>query len=354
MNQTVTVCIPTFNEAENLRVLLPQLTPYYNVLVVDDSSDNTAQVAESLGATVLKGQHKGLGQAIVDGLKAAQTDIVVVCDGDGSHRPKDVRQLIIPLLPDVPVKMYPFVMTIGSRYVKGGNIPGWTFSRRLISRSASLLGWPITGLQDNTSGFFAIRKSAMNGAVLNPSSWKIMLEVLVKSRFKKSEVVEVPITFEDRQHGQSKYSSKQIWAYLKHLFLLAMFRFRVLNFMLVGGIGYLINMGLYWPLTKVFKTEVSFLGSHFYLPPFVLSSFVAICANYYLNKRWTFGDRKAKSLSFVRYLNMAGATLVLDMFVLFLLVDFVHLNEMLAAALAIALVFVVRYVIADKLIWAKK
>lgn len=347
-NQSVTVVIPTFNERDNMRLLLPQLVPLYNVLIVDDSSDDTAQVAESLGAAVLKGQHKGLGQAIVDGIHAAQTDVVLVMDGDGSHRPQDAM-----FLAQVAIGGS-YKMLIGSRYVKGGQIPGWTFSRRLISRSASLLGWPITGLQDNTSGFFAVRKSAMNGAVLKPDSWKIMLEVLVKSRFKKSEVVEVPITFVDRMHGQSKYSSKQIWAYLKHLTHLAMFKFRVLNFMVVGGIGYLINMGLYWPLTKVFKTEVTFLGSHFYLPPFVLSSFVAICANYYLNKRWTFGDRKAKPLSFTRYLSMAGVTLILDMFALWILVDFVHLNEMLAAALAIALVFVVRYVVADKWIWAQK
>lgn len=131
-------------------------------------------------------------------------------------------------------------------------------------------------------------------------------------------------------------------------------RFRILNFMLVGGIGYVINMGLYYPLTLVFRTEVTFLGSHFYLPPFVISSVVAIISNYEMNKRWTFGDRKAKSLSFARYFGMAAVTMLLDLLILWGLVDGLHWAPMLGAAVAIAVVFVVRYVVADKWIFRER
>src|SRR5208283_2283363 len=63
-------------------------------------------------------------------------------------------------------------------------------------------------------------------------------------------------------------------------------KYQVLNFMLVGGIGYIINMGLYYPLTILFRSETTILGQHFYLPPFFISSFVAISCNYAMNKRW--------------------------------------------------------------------
>ena len=65
-------------------------------------------------------------------------------------------------------------------------------------------------------------------------------------------------------------------------------KYQILNFMIVGGIGYAINMLTYWPLTLAFKNEVNFLGQHFYLPPFVISSLLAITSNYILNKVWTF------------------------------------------------------------------
>jgi putative flippase GtrA len=141
---------------------------------------------------------------------------------------------------------------------------------------------------------------------------------------------------------------------VKSLILAIFNKYRILNFMVVGGIGYAVNMGLYYPLTLVFKNEVTFLGQHFYLPPFVISSLVAIVCNYYMNKIWTFADRIAKSMSLLRYLSMAIATLFLDMLVLFALVEYGKLAPILGAALAILIVFIVRYIIASNWIWHRK
>ncbi len=242
-------------------------------------------------------------------------------------------------------------ISIGSRYVKGGSIVGWTAKRKVISRVASLIALPISGIHDNTSGFFCFHTSILDGVDLKPDSWKIMLEILVKTRAK---AIEVPIEFRDRQAGKSKFTRKEVFAYLKHLFKLALIRYKMLNFMIVGGIGYFINMAIYYPLTLLFQSEVTFLGQHFYLPPFVISSFVAITSNYTMNKHWTFGDRKASSLSYLRYLGMALLTLLLDMFLLFLLVDYGRLVPVLAAALAIAIAFVIRFIVADKWIFSAK
>jgi dolichol-phosphate mannosyltransferase len=347
IDSKISIVIPTKNEAESINSLLLRIMGYgYEVIIVDDSDDATATIAKNLGAKVIKGQGKGLGQAIIDGIKASSGDIIVVMDADLSHSPDAIPDLIKPILEQK------YDMTIGSRYIKGGRTIGWGIKRKIISRMASFLAYPVAHVLDGTSGFFAVRKSVLDGIVLRPDSWKIMLEIKVKANL--TRVIELPIRFEDRKAGESKLTLRQWVAYLKHLLLLAMYHYRILNFMLVGGLGYIINMGIYYPLTLVFKNEVSFLGQHFYLPPFVISSLVAISCNYYLNKVWTFRGRQARILSFFRYLGMAVTTLLFDMLVLFALVDYGGIKPIPAAAIAILVGFAIRYLIANKWIWGKR
>ncbi len=130
-------------------------------------------------------------------------------------------------------------------------------------------------------------------------------------------------------------------------------KYQILNFMLVGGIGYVVNMLTYWPLTLVFKNQVTFLGQQFYLPPFVISSLLAIFSNYELNRLWTFKGWQERKLGGARYLIMALGTLLIDMAFLFILVQYGGLPPIPAAAIAILIVFVVRYAIARTWVWAK-
>ena len=130
-------------------------------------------------------------------------------------------------------------------------------------------------------------------------------------------------------------------------------RYQILNFMLVGAIGFCINLGLYYPLTLVFKSNVEFLGQHFYLPPFVISSLAGICSNYQLNKAWTFRRMKAKSFALTRYLSMAVGTLMVDLVYLWLLVDYGGLPPIAGAAVALNVAFVMRYLIARTWVWGK-
>lgn len=132
------------------------------------------------------------------------------------------------------------------------------------------------------------------------------------------------------------------------------YKYQILNFMVVGGIGYVINMLIYWPLTLVFKNEVSFLGQQFYLPPFVISSLVAIMSNYELNRIWTFKGWAENQLGMARYMTMALSTLMIDMAFLYLLVKYGGLGAVPAAALAILIVFIIRFAIARSWVWSKK
>ncbi len=346
----VSVILPTKNEEKNIAQLLKGISISmegipYEVLVVDDSDNNlTMMLAIMNGARFVFGQHKGLGQAIIDGIKEAKGRTIVVLDADWSHDPAKIPEL-------VKACNNGYDMAIGSRYCKSGSIVGWTVKRKIISKVASLIALPITRIKDNTSGFFAFNASILDGAVLNADSWKIMLEVLVKTGAK---AVEIPIEFKDRQAGKSKFKNKEIYAYLKHLFKLALYRYRILSFMLVGGIGYFVNMVVYYPLTLWFKEKVLFLGQEFYLPPFLISSFIAITSNFYLNRLSTFKDYKEKDFGYVKYLTTCSASLPIEMVLIFLFVRFLGVFPVLAVALAILIVFIARYAVVSRIVWHRK
>ena len=161
MADVVSIIIPTRNEERCIARLIDdiwqaRLPLRCELVVVDDSTDNTTKVAEGKGARVVRGQGKGLGQAIIDGIEASMGDVIVVMDADGQHPPSSIPDLLKPILQEG------MDMTIGSRYVKGGGSPEWKFSRRVISKVACLIAEPMLGIKDATSGFFAFRKSILN------------------------------------------------------------------------------------------------------------------------------------------------------------------------------------------------
>lgn len=161
-NTTVSVVLPTRNEEASIGDIIERIWDAgipcaYEIVVVDDSNDRTAEIAKKHYANVFDGQRKGLGQAIVDGIEASNGAIVLVMDSDGQHRPEDIVKLLEPIL------YQGCDMTIGSRYVKGGEYVGWSRIRRFGSRVACLLALPVTGVKDATSGFFAFRKSILEG-----------------------------------------------------------------------------------------------------------------------------------------------------------------------------------------------
>lgn len=169
----------------------------------------------------------------------------------------------------------------------------------------------------------------------------------------------VDMQYEERTADVAKVESNGLTRRVKRLVTYHLAKYRILNFMVVGGIGFVVNMIALWLLTPTFKSmlrdvfnsETNFLGQHFYLPSFLVSSLIAIVCNYVLNKVWTFRDLSAHSQSFLRYLSMALLTLVPDMVLLYVFVAYGGLPYMLGAALAIMIVFVIRYTIARRWIW---
>ena len=223
----VSLVIPTYNEREVVGTLLERvfaalkdLSVQFEVLVMDDRSpDGTAAEARAacrrLGAeqhvrVVERGGKKGLAEAALEGFSLARGEILIVMDADLSHPPEVLKELLEPAVSGRAD------LVVASRYIPGGGTKNWPLLRRIVSRVAGLLARPLAKVKDATSGFFAVRRSAIEGVPLRPVGYKIGLEVFVKSR--ASSVVEVPYVFRDRAAGKSKLGARVTFLYLLQFF----------------------------------------------------------------------------------------------------------------------------------------
>jgi dolichol-phosphate mannosyltransferase len=186
----------------------------WELIIVDDGSpDGTADLAESYSdvhpvVVVRRPGKAGLASAVLAGFAKARGEILVVMDADLSHPPEAVPRLVAAIEDGAD-------LAVGSRYVAGGGTEDWPLKRRVVSRAACLIGNILVPIRDCTSGFFAIRKSALDGVKLNPIGFKIGFEVMARGRYKKA--VEIPYVFRDRELGKSKFGRREIGQYLVQL-----------------------------------------------------------------------------------------------------------------------------------------
>ena len=211
------VVLPTYNEAQTIETVLRRTraaVPDASILVVDDGSpDGTADLAEKVGAelgqvdVMRRTAPKGLGDAYRAGFNwGLERGAEVLCemDSDLSHDPA--------ALPSLLAAVEHADLVIGSRYVPGGSIPQWGLHRRLLSRggniySAIMLGTPV---KDMTAGFRAYRSSllrAMDLDAVQADGYGFQIEMTYRAAQLGARIVEVPISFVERELGQSKMSS---------------------------------------------------------------------------------------------------------------------------------------------------
>jgi len=280
-----TVVIPTLNEEKNLWKLLPEVVNEHCTVIVCDngSTDGTAKIATSLGAVVSHGQGTVV-DAILRGLSLANYGPVVVMDADMSHPPRLVPELVMGLFGGR-------LLAIGSRKASCDSL-----SNQLISGVGNFLTWGLAPrVKDRMSGFFCVRKTSLDGIGTNGSfntkTTKPMLEILVKSgAYDRGEYVEVPYEFIPRSVGKSKLGrGSSLFTTLSHVSGLYVYKYqKMLKFLLVGGLGIGINLGL-----LAFFTEVTGL---WYMLSAVLGILVATLWNFAMNNLWTFGDRNLKEV----------------------------------------------------------
>ena len=208
------VCLPTYNERENLAAMLDALEPLgVRVLVIDDNSpDGTGELADALAAerewvSVLHRERKeGLGRAYVAGFRealAGDAELVLEMDCDFSHDPRDVPRLIAAVEGGAD-------LALGSRYVAGGSTENWGLLRRLLSRGASVYTRTLLmPVHDATGGFKCFRREVLEAIELDEidaAGYVFQIETTFRARRKGFRVVEIPIRFVDRRAGESKMS----------------------------------------------------------------------------------------------------------------------------------------------------
>ncbi len=213
-----TICLPTYNERENLARMIGALQAVLRdgdrVLVIDDDSpDGTGRIADELAAEhpfvdVLHREHKeGLGRAYIAGFHralAGGAELVLEMDCDFSHDPADVPRLIAAAEDGAD-------LVLGSRYVPGGRTRNWGLVRRLISRGGSLYTalFLRMGVKDPTGGFKCFRRAVLEGielGAITPRGYAFQIETTYRVKQAGFTVVEIPITFADREAGTSKMS----------------------------------------------------------------------------------------------------------------------------------------------------
>ena len=215
--QDAIVIIPTYNEIENIEVVLTAIFSQYSqvhVLVVDDNSpDLTAQKVETLQKTYAnrlfllnRSGKQGLGTAYIEGFKwclTRQYQFIFEMDADFSHNPNDLQRLY------EACKYQNADMAVGSRYIKGVNVVNWPLTRVLLSYGASLYVRIITGMKilDPTAGFVCYKRQVLEAIDLEAIKfigYAFQIEMKYTAYKKNFNIKEIPIIFTDRLHGVSK------------------------------------------------------------------------------------------------------------------------------------------------------
>jgi dolichol-phosphate mannosyltransferase len=212
----IVVLIPTYNERKNLPLIVSRVraaVPEADVVVLDDNSpDGTGAVADELAADdghvrVLHRKSKeGLGAAYLAGFAWALDrgyDVLVEMDADGSHQPEQLRRLLVALA-DADV-------VLGSRWVPGGSVVNWPMHRKALSLGGNVYARVLLGMSigDATGGFRAYRASALRSMDLHDvasQGYCFQVDLVWRAIRRGLSVVEVPITFVEREIGDSKMS----------------------------------------------------------------------------------------------------------------------------------------------------
>jgi dolichol-phosphate mannosyltransferase len=357
----LTIVVPTFNERENiprlidtLRAALPNIA--WELIIVDDNSpDGTAEVAKRIAAAdsrvrcIRRVGRRGLAGACLEGILASQAPYVAVMDGDLQHD----ERLLLPMLQ--LLRRDTANVVIATRYADGGSAAALSSQRARGSRLATQLAHHLLKLElsDPMSGFFMLGRELVEKIAprLSTQGFKILLDIVVTAG-DGLRIVELPYTFRQRQHGESKLDAGVALEYLGLLLAKATddrVSLRFTLFCLVGAIG----IGVHFVALTV---AYHLLGIEFVWAQ-TLAMMVAIVSNFAINNALTYRDRRLRGLTFfgglARFYLVSMAGLVSNIGVSDWL--FVSAQKWWVAGLAGAVVGVVwNYVVASQFVWRSR
>ena len=355
----VSVIIPTYNESENIIQVLKSIGEHLpkdvevEAIVVDDNSpDGTGKVVEDYitdtrneagySINIIHRETKsGLSSAILDGIQHSSAQIIVVMDSDFSHPPKIIPQLV------EEIKTSGYDIAIASRYTEGGEVSGWSTKRKLISKGATGIAKAGLGVNesDPMSGFFAFKRKILEGIKFDAIGYKMLLEILVKT--KGAKVKEIPYTFTDRARGSSKLDSSTMFDFVTSVWKLYRYghatkvsdtrtsvRFisKAGRFYTVGASGLLVN----YLVSLLFADAVV---NFWYIHATIIGIAISMTSNFILNKIWTFEDRNfeaKKTLSqYGKFVGFSSLGALIQLGMVYVLVDNYQIIYPLALIIAV-------------------
>jgi dolichol-phosphate mannosyltransferase len=358
--------VPTLSEAATLPAFLGEacavldrvLPGEYEIIVVDDDSpDATWRAALDLvprfpALRVLRREdERGLASAVVRGWQLARGAVLGVMDADLQHPPEVCARLWGEIARGAE-------LSVASRHVPGGGVSDWALRRRILSRAAQVFGLVLlpgvlARVTDPLSGYFLVRRSAVEGVALRPEGYKILVEVLGRGRARW--IAEVPYVFRERARGASKATARVYADYVRHLVRLrrdTLLESRFVRFALVGLTGVVVDMGLLFLLSDPRALGWGLTRSK------VVAAEAAIVNNFRWNDRWTFGDLVPEQRSwraawsrFLKFNAICLGGLVLNVVLLNLMFNRLAINRYVANAIAIATVTAWNYLLNRTLAW---
>ena len=290
------VVIPVLNESDNVALMVERLTRalgsirWEAIFVDDDSPDGTADVVRALARLqgnircVQRLGRRGLASACIEGILSSAAPYVAVMDGDLQHDESLLPQMLAKM------KAERLDVVVASRYTEAGNIGDWQRSRVLISDVAGRLGRLVVkaDLTDPMSGFFMVERNAFAAAMrsLTGQGFKILLDLFASSP-RPLNFAEVPLTFRQRLHGESKLDTLVAWEYLMLVLQKLVGPAVPVRFLLFSLIGFL-GLGTHL-LTLWFGTHILTIA---FPAAQAIATVVAMTGNFLLNNLFTYRDRR--------------------------------------------------------------
>jgi dolichol-phosphate mannosyltransferase len=297
------VIVPTFNERDNVSELVSRLEQCLRgeawevIFVDDDSTDGTAARIREVARQnprvrcLQRIGRRGLSSACVEGMLASSSPYLAVIDGDCQH-----DETVLPRMLEL-LKSGEADVVVGSRYAAGGGIGSWKASRARMSRFATRLSRAVIkhDLSDPMSGFFALRREALELAVRNLScvGFKILLDIIASSP-KPPRVKELPYEFRNRHAGESKLDGQAVWGYLMLLadkFIGGVVPVRFVSFALIGGVGVFVHLAVLGVLFRAMSLPFTFSQAG--------ATAIAMTSNFTLNNALTYRDMHLRGRAWV-------------------------------------------------------
>ena len=373
----LSIIIPTYNESQNIINILRRIETvipkniFAQTIVVDDNSpDGTAKLVEEYINNIKKFANNtvdiihrkaksGLSSAILNGIKEAKGETIVVMDSDLSHPPQIILKMIDTF------RKYQCDIVVASRYIKDGKIENWPLKRKIISKTATKITKRFLSIdaKDPLSGFFAFKRTILDGKKFDAIGYKLLLEIIVKT--KGVNIKEIPYTFTDRQIGKSKLDFQTMTDYVKSVWRLyksskpkstekrssVKFLSKAARFYTVGASGLAMNY-LVSLFTLTSNPELWYLHAN------IFGIITSMTSNFLLNKIWTFNDRDfspRKTISqYAKFLCFSSVGALVQLGMIYSLVDNYNIEYALALIVSVSVAAIGNFILNKKWTFKEK